>query len=241
MRISRVHTDLQLATGLELPLDAETSHYLGTVLRLRPNALVHLFNARDGEFAASLIDVSKGCVTVRIDALQRAPQPPALAIHLGLGLSRGDRMDFGIQKSTELGAAQITPLYSQFGEVRLTGDRADNKLRHWRKIAINAAEQCGRLDVPVINPPQSLVDWHDGLEEMPRLLLDPSGSTSLTGLNTRAGLAVMIGPEGGFSDEEISWGSANGFAIVALGSRILRTETAPIAALAILQHLYGDM
>ena len=241
MRISRVHTDYPLQSGSELTLDAEASHYLGTVLRLRTDSIVHLFNARDGEFAARLTAASKKSVSLLIGEQQRAPQTNALAIHLGLGLSRGDRMDFGIQKSTELGATQITPIYSQFGEVRLTGERIENKLRHWRKIAINAAEQCGRLDVPAINPPESLVDWQASLGEGPCLMLDPTGTDSLAGLTTDHGLNVLIGPEGGFSDEEISWGRANGLAIVALGTRILRTETAPVAALAILQHLYGDM
>lgn len=242
MRISRVHTELPLATGQELVLGADASHYLSRVLRLRLDASIHLFNARDGEFLARVAAIEKKAVTVLLQERRREPAPPRLSIHLGLGLSRGDRMDFGIQKSTELGVTQITPLYSRFGEVKLSGDRADNKRRHWQQIAVNAAEQCGRLDVPQIYAPIPLQEWQDAVhDDTPCLMLDPSGADTLTGQPITSAVNVVIGPEGGFAAEELESARKAGFRIVALGSRVLRTETAPIATLAILQHLYGDM
>ncbi|NQV70739.1 MAG: 16S rRNA (uracil(1498)-N(3))-methyltransferase [Pseudohongiella sp.] len=167
-----------------------------------------------------------------------------LKIHLGLGLSRGDRMDFAIQKSTELGVSEITPLYTEHGEVKLKADRLEKKLQHWRKIAINASEQSGRLEIPEIHTPSPLAEWQQGLDAGFSLMLDPSGEDKLP-LNTAAlqfeQVNLLIGPEGGFSATEIHSARNQGLVIVALGTRILRTETAPIAALAILQHLYGDM
>lgn len=243
MRTTRIYLNQRLSSGARLVLDADTSHYVGTVLRMRLDAELLVFNPDDGEFSAHIAAVEKKAITVELGTLLRTPQPILLSIHLGLGISRGDRMDFAIQKSTELGVARITPVYSQFGEVKLQGDRAANKLRHWRKIAASAAEQSGRLDIPEISAPQSLDEWQQGLADTTRLLLDPSGSDRLgaaVASNDR-GFALLIGPEGGFAEPELEWGRKHGFTVVTLGPRILRTETAPAAALAILQNHYGDM
>lgn len=243
MRTTRIHLNQGLNCGAKLTLDAETSHYLGTVLRMRPEATLLVFNSEDGEFSARIVSVEKQAIAIELGARERAPQPSSLQIHLGLGISRGDRMDFAIQKSTELGVTQITPVYSQYGEVKLKADRVENKLRHWRKIAASAAEQSGRLDIPAISSPQSLDDWQQSLDDAVRLLLDPSGKERIGQASApgAAGFALLIGPEGGFAEQELEWGRKYGFAIVTLGPRILRTETAPAAALAILQHRFGDM
>ena len=243
MRVTRIYLDQQLHSDAVLKLDGDTSHYLGKVLRLRIGAELHVFNADHGEFSAKISATDKHSMTITVGALLRTPQAASLRIHLGLGVSRGDRMDFAIQKSTELGVSVITPVYTQYGEVKLKPDRADNKLRHWRKIAINAAEQCGRLDVPDIAPLQSLAEFHASLNPGMCVLLDPTGDTKLATLTPpqTQHIALLIGPEGGFAEPEVAWGKANGFAVVSLGDRILRTETAPIAVLAILQHRFGDM
>lgn len=243
MRTTRIYQKQHLSSGARLVLDADTSHYVGTVLRLRPNAELLVFNPDDGEFAAQIVAVEKRAITVELGTLLRAAQPMLLSIHLGLGISRGDRMDFAIQKSTELGVARITPLYSQFGEVKLQGDRAENKLRHWRKIAASAAEQSGRLDIPEIAAPLALDEWQQQLGNITRLMLDPSGSERIGASNAAHdnGIALLIGPEGGFAEQELDWGRKHGFSLVTLGPRILRTETAPVAALAILQNRFGDM
>jgi len=243
MRLSRVHVDQALEKGSRIVLNREASHYLCTVLRLRKDAEILVFNAADGEFSAHITDVGKHSVEVTLGALQRAPVPARLITLLGLGISRGDRMDLAIQKATELGVSAVAPLYTQFGEVKLKAERAEKKLQHWQKIAVSASEQCGRLDIPAISAPCSMDEWQTTLGDCLRLLLDPSGAHGIAqfAASEPASIALMIGPEGGFSDQELSWGQANNFTTVSLGPRILRTETAPIAALAILQHRFGDL
>jgi len=243
MRLSRVYVDQVLDTGARITLDKETSHYLGTVLRLRTDADILVFNASDGEFAARITEVNKHSIEVTLDALQRAPVPTRLSTLLGLGISRGDRMDLAIQKATELGVSSITPLYTQFGEVKLKADRAEKKLHHWHKITVSAAEQCGRLDLPTITPPASMDEWQAMLGDSLRLILDPSGEHGIAQFASSepTSIALMIGPEGGFSEQELNWAETHGFTTVSLGPRILRTETAPIVALAILQHRFGDL
>lgn len=265
MRISRVYFEGQLQTGAVVALPGESSHYLAKVLRLRIDDCVHLFNEDDGEFLARITRIKKSAMELVVEKaigekaigeksnignpevekqpLEGETTQAELKIHLGLGLSRGDRMDFAIQKSTELGVRQITPLYTEHGEVKLKADRVEKKLLHWRKIAISASEQCGRLHIPKINAPCLLSDWQQNTDGQFNLMLDPSGQDKLPSKASAVvkQLNLLIGPEGGFSAREITAAQKQGFAVIALGRRILRTETAPIAALAILQHLYGDM
>lgn len=241
MRVSRLHITETLVTGAQLSLRAECAHYLGTVLRAREGDKVMLFNARDGEFDAAVSKSKKGNVDVAIGECVRAPvQAAKLHLHLALGLSRGDRMDYAIQKATELGVNEITPLFTEHGEVRLKPDRFENKLRHFEKIAINAAEQCGRLDVPAVNTPVALDAFLAQDTKATRLLLEPGGEQSLTAAQALTDIELVIGPEGGFSEREVAQARASNCEIMRLGPRILRTETAPVAALAILQYLYGD-
>lgn len=242
MRISRVYTDRQLQKGSTLQLSTEVSHYLSHVLRLHVGDSLHLFNGGDGEFAGEIVGIKKYEVSITLFDRLRVPLEPVLEINLGLGLSRGDRIDFAIQKCTELGVSRITPLTSQHGEVKLKPERIKNKLKHWRKIAINASEQSGRIDVPKICNPATIADWYNGSEAGLNLLLEPGGQDQFPdNAGNSATINLLIGPEGGFSKEELNWGRDKDFSIVGLGTRILRTETAPIAALAILQYLYGDM
>ena len=201
-----------------------------------------LFNARDGEFDAAVSKSKKGNVDVIIGECVRVPEQAAkLSLHLALGLSRGDRMDYAIQKATELGVTEITPLFTEHSEVRLKPDRLENKLRHFEKIAINAAEQCGRLDVPAVNTPLALDAFLAQDKKATRLLLEPGGEQSLTAARALTDIELVIGPEGGFSEREVAQARASNCEIMRLGPRILRTETAPVAALAILQFLYGDL
>lgn len=248
MRISRVYFIGSLKADALVSLPAETSHYLSHVLRLRVDDCLHLFNAEDGEFLVCITGIKKKEVQVqvqeqKIDALAHA-QETRLQIHLALGLSRGDRMDIAVQKSTELGVKRITPVYTEHGEVKLKADRAEKKLRHWQKIAINASEQCGRIDIPLIDPPCLLTDWQSNESAGTKLMLDPRGEDRFPVTQEKGEIGLLnllIGPEGGFSEMEVIEARGLGFSVVTLGSRVLRTETAPIAALAILQYLYGDM
>lgn len=239
MRISRVHLPERLVSGELVELAGESAHYLGRVLRLKPGDAVALFNSEDGEFAAQVVAIGRNRLSLRIQDPLPTPGNPRLAIHLGLGLSRGDRMDYAIQKATELGVGQITPLFTAFSEVRLDGERLENKSRHWTRIAISACEQCGRSQVPVIHEPASLADWlasHPG-----GLLLDPRGSARLGEGPGATPVNLLVGPEGGFSDAELALAQERGFVGLRLGPRILRTETAPVAALAVLQYVWGDL
>lgn len=240
MRLSRVHIDHSLELDSRISLPKDTAHYLFNVLRLRNDDELLVFNSQQGEFRARVSNASKREMDIELVELSRSPHSALLSIHLCLGLSRGDRMDYAVQKSTELGVTEITPVYTEYGEVRLKADRVEKKLQHWHKIAISACEQSGRMDVPSVHSPVPL-------EEMllsssaNKWLLEPSGNDVLPTAIDQKNIQLVIGPEGGFSDTELDWARSEGFKIVSLGSRILRTETAPVAALAILQHAYGDM
>ena len=244
MRLSRVYLDSPLALNAVISLPKEIAHYLSNVLRLSVGDQLLVFNSQQGEFRARLISVAKRKVDIELLEKNRGVHDLArrasLSIHLILGLSRGDRMDFAVQKSTELGVNEITPTYTEYGEVRLKPERVTKKLQHWQKIAISACEQSGRVDVPVINKPISLMELSLG-EYVNKWMLEPSGSDALPQSIAANSIALLVGPEGGFSENEIAWAQCNDFQILALGSRILRTETAPVAAIAILQHKYGDM
>ena len=244
MRLSRVYLDNPLALNALISLSKEIAHYLSNVLRLRVDDELLVFNSQQGEFRARVIAVTKRAVDIELLEKKRGVHDSArqtsLCVHLILGLSRGDRMDFAVQKSTELGVNEITPIYTEYGEVRLKPERVEKKLQHWQKIAISACEQSGRVDVPVIHKPISVMELSLG-ETVNKWMLEPSGSDALPLCIAENNCVLLIGPEGGFSANEIDWAQGNDFQIVALGSRILRTETAPVAALAILQHKYGDM
>ena len=244
MRLSRVYLDSPLALNAAISLPKEIAHYLSNVLRLRVDDELLVFNSQQGEFRARVTSVTKRAVDIELLEKRRAALDAAkqasLSIHLILGLSRGDRMDFAVQKSTELGVNEITPIYTEYGEVRLKPERVEKKLQHWQKIAISACEQSGRLDVPVIHKPVSLMELSLS-KSANKWMLEPSGSDALPQSIAENNVVLLIGPEGGFSENEIDWAQCNDFQVVALGSRILRTETAPVAALAILQHKYGDM
>jgi len=166
-----------------------------------------------------------------------------LTIHLGIGISRGEKMDLIIQKATELGVASISPLFTDRTEVKLKGERAEKKLRHWRQVAISACEQCRRNRLPRIAEPHLLDNWQKNVESDIKLVLHHRCQASLADMRSQApaSIALLIGPEGGLSTEEIALAEEDGFQPLALGPRVLRTETAPLAAISILQSLWGDM
>lgn len=238
MRLSRFFVDAPLSLGHhELP-EAQ-AHYIGRVLRLTPGAAVQLFDGSGREFLGELTEVSKKVVSVTLnEALDGSPESP-LRIHLGQGLSRGERMDWAIQKATELGVTEITPLVSERCEVRLKDERADKRLAHWRQIAISACEQCGRSVLPVIHAPVSLADWQRQVDADLKLVLHPVAAPLASHAHPSS-LAFLIGPEGGLSDAEVEQAKAVGFHAARLGPRVLRTETAPVVALSVAQQLWGD-
>lgn len=238
MRLSRFFVDQPLSLGQhELP---ETqAHYIGRVLRLAVGDAVQLFDGSGQEFLGQLSEVGKKSVRVELTEQFDGQAESPLRVHLGQGLSRGERMDWAIQKATELGVAVITPVVSERCEVRLKDERADKRLSHWRQIAISACEQCGRSVLPVIHPPLLLSDWLRQTEADLKLVLHPVAEP-LSSHPKPASLAFLIGPEGGLSETEVDQAKAAGFHAARLGPRVLRTETAPVVALSVAQQLWGD-
>ncbi len=243
MRHTRLHCEASLAEDVPVRLGADTAHYLGTVLRMRQGHRVQVFNARDGEFVACVEQLNKKEAVLRVGKLLRAPAAPRFEIELCLGLSRRDRMSTAIQKSTELGVSRITPFFSARGEAKLSRERSANRLEHWRRIAISAVEQSGGFRIPDFSEPLALerVLQAPAEADCARLLFDPAGSGRLPDSLPGDRLRMVTGPEGGFAEPELKLAARSGYAVIALGPRILRTETAPLAMLAILQHRYGDM
>ncbi|MBC52839.1 MAG: 16S rRNA (uracil(1498)-N(3))-methyltransferase [Gammaproteobacteria bacterium] len=239
MRLSRFYTDHPLVADTDVVLDGDQAHYLGKVLRVKPGQQCLLFNSRDGEFLAEVTDVSKREVRLHVLEPRDATPDSVLSVHLGLGLSRGERMDYAIQKATELGVTEITPLFTEFSEVKLSHERADKRAAHWQKVAISASEQCGRCSVPAINSPIMLNDWVSDAPAGQGFMLDHTGTEGFTGAAPSA-VWLLVGPEGGTSDTEKNLAIAAGFTTVRLGPRVLRTETAPVVALTALQLKWGD-
>lgn len=238
MRLTRCHLDLPLALG-RLDLPEAQAHYLGRVLRLAPGDAVQLFDGSGREYLGQVAEVGKK--TLSVDLTEELPGQPdsPLRIHLGQGLSRGERMDWAIQKATELGAQVISPIISMRCEVRLKDERTDKRMAHWRQVAISACEQCGRSVIPLIHPPITLTDWLQQTRADLKLVLHPVAEP-LSSHAKPASLAFLIGPEGGLTDAEVEQAQGTDFHAARLGPRVLRTETAPVAGLALAQHLWGD-
>lgn len=240
MRISRLYVETALREGETILLDEESAHYLRTVLRLKRGFELTLFNGDGHEYAGRVAEAGRDGVRVEIGAACRRDCESPLATHLGLGISRGERMDWALQKAVELGVSRITPLFTEHCVVRLDETRKDNRLLHWRKIVRSACEQCGRNRLPPLDEPVELQDWL-GRAEGTKLLLDPEGAAGLHDLPPPQGpVSLLSGPEGGFAGRERMEARAAGFIPVRLGPRILRTETAVLAALAAVQALWGD-
>lgn len=238
MRLSRFFIDAPLSLGQhELP-EAQ-AHYIGRVLRLAAGDAVQLFDGSGQEYLGELVEVGKKAVRVELreDFAGLAESP--LRVHLGQGLSRGERMDWAIQKATELGVAEISPIVSERCEVRLKDERADKRLTHWRQVAISACEQCGRSVLPVIHAPVALADWQRQVEADLKLVLHPVAEP-LSSHARPGSLAFLIGPEGGLTEGEVEAAKGAGFHAARLGPRVLRTETAPVVALTVAQQLWGD-
>ncbi len=239
MRISRIYCSAPLSTGTELVLEGQTAHYLGKVLRLTAGTALTLFNGDGYEYTATLTHVDKKTCTVLPSAQTQPQVESGLRTVLGLGISRGERMDYAIQKATELGVSVIAPLFTEHCEVRLNEERREKRQEHWQQIAISACEQSGRVRIPEVLAPQPLQAWVGSSPAELCLVLDHQQTAVLGGAKPAGGVALLIGPEGGLAANEITLALAAGFKGIALGKRVLRTETAPVAALSVLQYLWG--
>ncbi|HYE36710.1 16S rRNA (uracil(1498)-N(3))-methyltransferase [Methylocaldum sp.] len=241
MRISRLYLPRTLEEGAVLRLDEESAHYLRTVLRLKKGTDLTVFNGDGSEYSARVSDIVRDEVRLEIGDRRNREVESSLITHLGLGISRGERMDLAIQKAVELGVTRITPLFTEHCVVRLDEARRGNRHQHWQKVARSACEQCGRNRVPEVEEPAELEDWIAGREGL-RLFFDPQGAVGLRDLPQPEGsVCLLSGPEGGFAATERALAREAGFTAVRLGPRILRTETAVLAALSAIQAIWGDL
>lgn len=241
MRVPRVHEPQPLAVNALIELSATSVQHLVRVLRLREGDRIRLFNGDGSEYLAELTEVDKRRACARIVEARAPAVESALQIHIGQTLSRGERMDYAVQKATEMGASRITPLTSERCEVRLKSEREDKRLRHWQQVAISACEQSQRTRVPELADVTPLTQWVHEVDAELKLVLHHHTARPLQAMAAPASVALLIGPEGGLTDTEVEAALAAGFQPVAFGPRVMRTETAPVAACAILQYLWGDL
>jgi 16S rRNA (uracil1498-N3)-methyltransferase len=244
MRVPRIHLPQSLAPGARLPLDETASGHLLRVLRLKPGAPLIVFNGDGGEYEATLTAVEDRAAVVTLGRFYNTRRESPLAITLAQGISRGERMDYTLQKSVELGVARIVPLETEFSQVKLDGARLERRRQHWAGVIASAGEQCGRTRLPELAAVMPLGRWLDsGADSGLCLVLDPAGDAALSQLSAPPDgrITLLVGPEGGLSDQEVASARRAGYRGLRLGPRILRTETAGIAALAALQTLWGDL
>jgi 16S rRNA (uracil1498-N3)-methyltransferase len=244
MALTRLFIRSELRPDVLLQLDQEQARYLGRALRLRPGHALTVFNGENGEFAATITSIGKSNAEVTVGSpIETASESP-LKVHLVQGISRGERMDIIVQKATELGVKRITPVLTEYGVVKFDNARAEKRRLHWEKIAISSCEQSGRIRPPLIDLPLPLKSWF-GAKPCAvdvDLILQPGATASMSSLDApKTKVCLLIGPEGGFSEIEYDDARVSGFTAVSLGPRVLRTETAAIAALAVAETLWGDL
>lgn len=242
MRKHRFYYNHSLNLQQNINLDADLSHHISRVLRLQPQDKIYLFNNSNTEFSATIQQITRHNVIITIDASHVLNHESPLKINLGQVISKAEKMDLIIQKATELGVHSITPLSAEFSLMKHDHERIKNKFIHWQKIAIAACCQCWRNTLPNINPAQTISEWIKNNTDLHRFILSPHNtSTKLRSLSLQSPISILIGPEGGFSEAEVNCALEHGFKPISLGPRILRTETAGPAAIAILQSIGGDL
>ena len=273
MRNPRLYVDLPLVAGEAVTLPEAAGHYLKRVLRLGAGDALTVFDGRGGEYEASVARASRDAVVVEVGAYRAVEREPALAVELGQGICKGDRMDLVVQKATELGVRVIRPLLCERTVVQLDPARAERRVAHWRAIAVHAAQQSGRTRVPDLTGVEALGTWLScpvpsrpadssaggtpsggGCDTLgispshpaagPKIVLSPHAGASLSDLAPPVRgetVRLLVGPEGGLAPREVERASAAGFTGLRLGPRVLRTETAALVALSVLQAQWGDL
>ncbi|MDG1750082.1 MAG: 16S rRNA (uracil(1498)-N(3))-methyltransferase [Thalassotalea sp.] len=247
MRNPRIYQNSQWTIGDTITLSDDAFGHTVRVLRLKNGDNVTLFNGVKyqeawGEFQAELVNVSKKSAQVIIQSFKKVENESPVNIHLGQAISRGDRMDFTLQKSVELGVNTITPLFTERCGVKISSERLEKKIEQWQKIVISACEQSGRCTVPTVNPAQTLDNWLNQESSALKLNLHPKAEHSIMNLpNENERIRLLIGPEGGLSDDEIAQANKKQFIGVLLGPRVLRTETAALTAITAIQCRFGDI
>lgn len=239
----RVYADVELTVGNTVTLPEPAYRHLIVVLRRIRGDAVTVFNGRGGEYGVVLETVGKRSVTARVREFRDVARESPLPVTLAQAVSKGERMDFTIQKAVELGVTEIQPLVTDHVVVRLSEERWQRKQEHWQGIAVAACEQCGRTRVPRIAPVLDLRDWLTACPpDATRLVLAPgapAGAPARRAANQP--LVLLVGPEGGLSELELKLADLSGFAPLSLGPRVLRTETAGMVALAVIQSQWGDL
>lgn len=239
---ARIYQNINLAENETITLDKAASHHLLNVLRIKKSEPIIIFNGQGGEFEAEVFETNKNFVQVQINKHIDINRESPVEIHLAQGISRGEKMDFTIQKAVELGVKKITPLITEFCNVKLPSERWQKKLQHWQSIIISACEQCGRTQIPEIFPPIEFSKWMDIKLDGNKIILEPTAERKISDLKlSETKICLLIGSEGGFSETEINLAEKNNFTPIKFGPRILRTETAGLAVIAAVQVLCGDL
>lgn len=237
--MNRFYIETELNTGNTVELTESVFHHWVRVLRAKEQEQAIFFNGKGGEYVVTLTQINKKNAFVSVDQFDAADRTAPFKVTLGQVMSKGDRMDYAIQKATELGVTKIQLLTSERCEMRLKYDRDQKKLDHWQSVAIAACEQCGMNRVPEILAPISVTDWVESDLPESRFVLAPNKDQENVLLNSSPDLALLIGPEGGLSEAEINIANHNNFKNWCIGDRVLRTETAPVVALSILNYHFA--
>lgn len=242
MRIPRIYHPERITQPGEIELSEDAANHVGRVLRMTAGQTLQLFDGSNQVFDAEIIQAGKKNVRVRVGEGTTEDRESPLQLHLGQVISRGEKMEFTIQKSIELGVNVITPLISERCGVRLDAERMDKKLNQWQKIAVAACEQCGRNRVPEVRPVMTLEAWCAEQDDALKLNLHPRASNSINTLpQPVSAVRLLIGPEGGLSEQEIAMTAEYRFTDILLGPRVLRTETTALTAITALQVRFGDL
>jgi 16S rRNA (uracil1498-N3)-methyltransferase len=243
MMAPRFFSPLPLApelAGQAIELPESAAHHAVRVLRLAVGDALTLFDGAGGEYAATLVRIDKRGASVRIERFVAIERESHLAVTLAQGIAANDAMDYAIRKATELGVTSIQPLVTARSAPFPPGERGDKRLAHWRQVAIAACEQCGRNRVPDVSPSHPLVQWLEAWTGSGILFVPDADRSLMTLAQPPAPIALLIGPEGGFDAREVAAARAGKFHATRLGPRVLRTETAAVAGLSVLQSLWGD-
>ncbi len=242
MRCPRIYHSTELDLQQTIDLEPDAANHVGRVLRMQIGQNIKLFNGDGHDYDAVLTDISKKQVKAKIESKQQLTNESPLELHLAQGISRGDKMDFTLQKSVELGITEITPIFTERCGVKLSGDRLEKKHQQWQKIVVSACEQSGRAFVPKVNKPIKLSEFLQQKTEQLKLNLHPRATTNVKTLaKPEQGVRFIIGPEGGLDDNEIEQALKAGYQEILLGPRVLRTETAALTLISALQLQFGDL
>ncbi|MCW5593749.1 MAG: 16S rRNA (uracil(1498)-N(3))-methyltransferase [Burkholderiales bacterium] len=241
MASPRIFCDFRLGPGAQFPLPQDAAQHVGKALRLRAGDGLVVFDGRGGEYDAVIQRIDRDRVDVKTSAFRADDREAPFEVGLVQGLPEADKMDWILQKSVELGVAWIQPVVCERSVVRLSGDRAARRESHWQRVAIAACEQCGRNRVPEVKPTLAFRDWAAQPSQAQRWMLAPGAEARLAECTAPTGpVELLVGPEGGLSERELDIAATIGFSALSLGPRVLRAETAPLAALAAMQALWGD-